>query len=124
MVGGDGIEYRDRPSRKTADPFEGSGPGESSARQVVLERDPDRTPHLHPRSEEVVYVAEGSGRVWIDGEFHEVSAGSWVRIPPSTPHATIPTEGDRMTLICFFPHPHFEDNIEELDIVIQQEENP
>ena len=117
VVGGDGIHYEDRPGRRTADPFAG-GAGPSSARQVILEPVTTRNPHRHPHSEEIVYVAEGEGRVWLDGTFHSVGPGSWYRIPQGTPHATLAGPGQRMLLICFFPHESLDHNIEELDLVL------
>ncbi len=118
VVNGDDIVYQDRPTRLSADPFASSGRGESSARQVILEPVPQRTPHLHPHSEEVVFVAEGRGEVWIDGVRHPVQAGSWVRVPAGTPHATMAAPGEPMRLICFFPHDDLEQNIEELDLLL------
>ncbi len=118
VVNGEDLIYEDRPTRRSADPF-ADIPTESSARRVILEPGP-RTPHLHPHSEEIVYVAEGRGRVWIDGVQHPVRSGSWVRIPPGTPHATLAHE--TLTLICFFPHESLDHNIEELDLPLEIEE--
>lgn len=118
IVHGDRVVYHDRPGRRTADPFDGV-PGPSSARQVILEPVVSRSPHRHPHSEEIVFVASGRGRVWIDGEFHPVGPGSWYRIPAGTPHATLADAGERMSLICFFPHESLDDNIEELDVILE-----
>ncbi|MGH8871360.1 MAG: cupin domain-containing protein [Acidimicrobiia bacterium] len=120
VVNGPDLLYEDRPARRIANPFAESGPGESSARQVILHPVDRRSPHLHPHSEEVVYVIEGSGRVWIDGESHPVRPGSWVRIPAGTPHATLAAEP--MLLACFFPHHDLAQNIEELDVVIETDQ--
>ncbi len=122
VVDGVDLVFHQFPGRRTADPFAGREPGQSSARRVILEPVPTRTPHRHPHSEEVYFVAEGRGRVWIDGEQHPLQPGSWVRVPPGVPHATLPYE--RMTLVCFFPHPRLEDNIEELDTVLEVKEEP
>ncbi len=121
VVPGDAIRFVPLPGRMSADPFAGD-PGESSARQVVLEPTSGRSPHRHPLTEEVVYVAEGRGCVWLDGEFHPVQAGSWVRIPVGTPHATLADPGERLSLICFFPHGDLANNIEELDQPLDEHE--
>jgi quercetin dioxygenase-like cupin family protein len=119
VVGPDELRFRDFPGRTTSDPFKEAGQGASTVRQVVIEYVPSRSPHLHPQSEEIVYVVAGTGRVWLDGVFHAVGPGSWYRIPPRTPHATMADRGERLSLVCFFPHDDFPNNIQELDMVIE-----
>ncbi len=118
VVHGDEIVYQDRPTRRSADPFAAPGPGAASARQVLLDYVPRRTAHIHPHSEEVYYVIRGHGEIWVDGARHRVQAGTWVRIPARAPHATMAAPGEQMELICFFPHPDLEENIEELDLAL------
>jgi quercetin dioxygenase-like cupin family protein len=89
---------------------------------VAIEYVSSRSPHLHPQSEEIVYVVAGTGRVWLDGVFHAVGPGTWYRIPARTPHATLADPGERMSLVCFFPHNDFANNIQELDLVIESED--
>lgn len=122
VVGPHELDFRDFPGRATADPFKESGKGESTVRQVVIEHVEARSPHRHPLSEEIVHVVEGNGQVWLDGVYHQVGPGSWYRIPTGTPHATLADPGERMSLICFFPHNDFGDNIEELDLVLTGDE--
>jgi quercetin dioxygenase-like cupin family protein len=119
VVGPDELDFRDFPGRSTADPFKKAGQGASTVRQVVIEHVPSRSPHLHPQSEEIVYVVAGHGRVWIDGVVHPVAPGSWYRIPAGTPHATMADPDERMSLVCFFPHADFANNIEELDLLLE-----
>ena len=122
VVGPGELEFRDFPGRSTADPFKMAGRGASTVRQVVIEHVPTRSPHLHPQSEEIVYVVAGRGRVWLDGVTHVVGPGSWYRIPAGTPHATMADPGERMSLVCFFPHDDFASNIEELDMLLEADE--
>jgi quercetin dioxygenase-like cupin family protein len=122
VVGPDELNFRDFPGRSTADPFKTAAQGASTVRQVVIEHVPSRSPHLHPHSEEIVYVVAGHGRVWLDGVTHPVGPGSWYRIPPGTPHATMADPDERMSLVCFFPHDDFANNIEELDLVLEIDE--
>ena len=122
VIGPDDLRFRDFAGRATSDPFHEAGPGSSTVRQVVIEYVPSRSPHMHPQSEEIVYVVAGKGRVWLDGVFHPVQPGSWYRIPARTPHATLADRGERMSLVCFFPHDDFANNIEELGLVIDAEE--
>ena len=70
-------------------------------------------------TKEIVYVVAGRGRVWLDGVFHPVGPGSWYRIPARTPHATMADPGERMSLVCFFPHDDFANNIEELEVSLE-----
>jgi quercetin dioxygenase-like cupin family protein len=122
VVGPDDLAFRDFPGRSTADPFKVAGQGASTVRQVVIEHVESRSPHRHPHSEEVVYVVSGRGRVWLDGTFHDVGPGTWYRIPTGLPHATVADPGERMSLVCFFPHDEFASNIEELDQLLEEEE--
>ena len=122
VVGPGQLDFRDFPGRSTADPFKSAGQGASTVRQVVIEHVPTRSPHLHPQSEEIVYVVAGRGRVWLDGVLHPVGPGSWYRIPAGTPHATMADPDERMSLVCFFPHDDFANNIEELDILLETDE--
>ena len=119
VVGPDELRFRDFPGRTTSDPFKEAGQGASTVRQVVIEYVPTRSPHLHPQSEEIVYVVAGTGRLWLDGTFHSVGPGSWYRIPARTPHATLADRGERLSLVCFFPNDDFPNNIKELDMVIE-----
>jgi quercetin dioxygenase-like cupin family protein len=122
VVGPGDLSFRDFPGRTTADPFKAAGQGESTVREVVIEHVPSRSPHLHPISEEIVYVVAGRGQVWLDGTFHPVGPGTWYRIPSGTPHATLAAPGERLSLVCFFPHDHFAENIEELDMHLEYPE--
>ena len=122
VVGPEDLDFRDFPGRSTADPFEMAGQGASTVRQVIIEHVPSRSPHRHPHSEEIVYVVAGRGRLWLDGVLHPVGPGSWYRIPAGTPHATIADPDERMSLVCFFPHDDFANNIEELDVVLEADE--
>lgn len=122
VVRPDQLQFRDFPGRSTSDPFREAGPGASTVRQVAIDYVPARSPHLHPQSEEIVYVVAGRGRVWLDGVFFAVEPGSWYRIPARTPHATLADRGERLSLVCFFPHDDFANNIEELELVIEAEQ--
>lgn len=104
--------FRELPGRLSADPFAGVDDADASVRLVRLAPGSDRRPHRHPRSTEVVYVAEGSGRAWQDGEVQPVSAGDVVLVSRGVPHMTVPDTA--MLLVCFFPDPDLATNLEEL----------
>lgn len=104
--------FRELPGRLSADPLAGVADAGASVRLVRLVPGSDRRPHRHPRSAEVMYVAEGSGRAWQDGEVQPASAGDVVLIPRGVPHMTVPESA--MLLVCFFPDPDLATNLEEL----------
>jgi putative monooxygenase len=116
------LEFVDLPGRRSANPLK-AVLSDASVRIVELERTAGRTAHLHPFSDEIVYVAAGSGEMWIDGERHPVTTGDVVHIPARTAHATIPSDGQTMRLVCFFPHPHLPDNITDTDIQVTEKGN-
>jgi quercetin dioxygenase-like cupin family protein len=117
VIPGDSLHFDTLPGRDSADPLAGVDAA-GSARIVRLARTAGRTAHIHPHSEEVVYVRAGTGAVWIDGISTPVTEGDMVHIPRGLPHATVPDEGQDMELICFFPHPDLAANIESTDIAV------
>ena len=121
VVGPDELRFRDFPGRTTSDPFKEAGRVHRPCGRWMIESSRPGL-SLHPQSEEIVYVVAGTGRVWLDGVFHSVGPGSWYRIPARTPHATMADQGERLSLVCFFPHDDFPNNIEELDIVIEADQ--
>lgn len=106
--------YAELVGRLSADPLADADAGSCSVRVVRVPPGP-RTPHRHPHSVEIVYVASGSGRVWEGDEITPVEQGDLVLIPVGTPHATVCTGTPDLVLVCFFPHPDLAGNIEELD---------
>lgn len=109
----DDVAFRELPGRRSADPLAGVEDTGASVRLVRLVPGTARTPHRHPRSVEVVYVAEGSGRTWQDGAVQPVSVGDVVLVPRGVPHMTV--ADTPMLLVCFFPDPDLATNLEELD---------
>src|SRR5262245_30684326 len=49
-------------------------------------------PHYHPRTEEIYYILEGSGRMQIGEEHRDVGPGDAIAIPPGDIH-TITNNG-------------------------------
>lgn len=117
VVGHARLRFEQLAGRRSADPLDGVDAA-SSVRIVRLRRAPDRRAHVHPRSEEIVYVVAGSGHVWIDGVTEPVEAGDVIRIPPGAAHATLPDSGADMELVCFFPDPDLASNTTETTIIV------
>jgi quercetin dioxygenase-like cupin family protein len=111
---GTDLSYVLLPGRRSADPFPLGVADPCSLRVVRIPRGP-RTPHRHPHSWEVVYVAEGNGRIWEGEHATVVGAGDVAAIPPGVPHATVCTGRSELVLVCFFPHPDLSGNLEELE---------
>ncbi|MES2191329.1 MAG: cupin domain-containing protein [Pseudomonadota bacterium] len=50
--------------------------------------------HMHPKTDEIQYIIEGSGAMWLGGERKEFKAGSLIIIPKGTAHGgTLVTSG-------------------------------
>lgn len=50
--------------------------------------------HLHAKSDEIQYIIEGSGAMWLGGERKEFKAGTLIIIPKGTAHGgTLVTSG-------------------------------
>lgn len=103
-------DFRQLPGRLSADPLAGVADTGASVRLVRLVPGTDRRPHRHPRSTEVVYVVEGSGRAWQEGEERPVSAGDVILVPRGVPHMTV--ADTPMLLVCFFPDADLATNLE------------
>lgn len=50
--------------------------------------------HIHPKTDEIQYIIEGSGAMWLGNERKEFKAGSLIIIPKGTAHGgTLVTSG-------------------------------
>ena len=58
--------------------------------------------HSHPEGEEVIYIIEGKGRVWIDGKVSEVVQGSAILFKKGSVHMLQNSGEQNMKVICFF----------------------
>lgn len=111
-----GADFVELPGRRSANPLPAALGGSAGVSVRVVEIPPGpRSPHRHPHSCEVVYVAAGNGRVWEGDRSTPVAAGDVVLVEAGVPHATVCTSPEPMRLVCFFPHPKLSDNLEELD---------
>lgn len=108
-----GLDFRELVGRRSADPLPGWAAESCSVRVVRIEPGP-RTPHRHPRSVEIAYVAEGSGVAWEGDGRTEVTAGDLLVVPAGVPHATVATSPGGLLLVCFFPVGDLASNLEEL----------
>ena len=56
--------------------------------------------HYHRTTEELYLFTAGRGRLRLDDETSEVTAGDCVVIPPGTPHKLWNTGAEPLTLLC------------------------
>lgn len=53
---------------------------------IVIEPGKSSTRHYHKRMEEIYYIVDGIGRMWLGDSEHEVMGGSAIFIPINVPH--------------------------------------
>lgn len=63
-----------------------------------------RTPHAHATMEEIIFVLEGRGKIWVEGEVADIGPGDAVLIPAGLRHMTVNPGQGPLRLACFFPH--------------------
>ena len=60
--------------------------------------------HMHPKTDEIQYIIEGSGAMWLGNERKEFKPGTLIIIPKGTAHAgTIVTNGPVKALVVKIP---------------------
>jgi len=56
--------------------------------------------HYHPKTEEIYYITQGTGRMRIEDELREVKPGDAIAIPPGRKHKIWNTGTDTLRLLC------------------------
>jgi|SRR6185295_8013728 mannose-6-phosphate isomerase-like protein (cupin superfamily) len=56
--------------------------------------------HYHMQTEEIYYIAAGTGRMRIEGETRDVKTGDAIAIPPGQKHKIWNTGKTTLTLLC------------------------
>ena len=60
--------------------------------------------HMHPNTDEIQYILEGSGAMWLGGERKEFKAGTLIVIPKGTAHGgTLVASGPVKAIAIKFP---------------------
>jgi mannose-6-phosphate isomerase-like protein (cupin superfamily) len=60
--------------------------------------------HIHPKTDEIQYIIEGSGAMWLGAERKEFKPGTLIVIPKGTPHGgTIVTSGPVKAMVIKIP---------------------
>lgn len=68
----------------------------------VLPGEAVKPAHSHPKSEELIYIITGSGKVMIDDKVGDVRAGSAILFEEGKVHMLKNTGEVEMKVICFF----------------------
>lgn len=55
--------------------------------------------HVHQYHTEVVTILEGTGRMYLGGDYFDVAKGDHIVIPPNTPHAVTTTSGKPLKVL-------------------------
>ena len=61
--------------------------------------------HAHKDIEEVIYIVEGQGQAWIDGEFVDFNKGDAVFFPANSKHQVRNTSDDMLVTASIFSAP-------------------
>ena len=56
--------------------------------------------HYHPKTEEIYYITQGTGRMRIEGELRDVKPGDAIAIPPGKKHKIWNTGNETLHLLC------------------------
>ena len=71
--------------------------------------------HMHPKTDEIQYILEGSGAMWLGGERKEFKPGTIIIIPKGTAHGgTLVTSGPVKAIAIKIP-PQPKDDVVFLD---------
>ena len=63
----------------------------------------DSVRHYHRDTAEVYYILEGHGKIELDGDWHDVTPGTTVHIPPGTRHRLVSETGVRTVVVAIPP---------------------
>lgn len=76
-----------------------------------------RPAHSHPKSEELIYIITGKGKVMIENEVGPVRAGTAVLFEQGKVHMLKNTGDQEMKVICFFAPATSMDNYKMFDSI-------
>lgn len=69
----------------------------------TLEPEMQLNPHVHDDFDQLVYIVEGRCNYYVDGEPHEMTAGSMMLVPAGSAHYIEPLDGPCLNLDIFTP---------------------
>ena len=95
--------HRDvEPGVRTRTTLVGKGTGNENVAAIIVEYEPGAEPggiHHHERRESAYIVLEGSATIELNGEKHEINAGTVVNITPGDTHGFVKVGSDGFKMI-------------------------
>ena len=70
--------------------------------------------HMHPNTNEIQYILEGTGTIWLGDKEVQVKPGDLVIIPKGTPHAGTKPDGRPSKAIAIKTPPQAKDDVKML----------
>jgi len=102
MVDLAGLKHGDIPT--TPNPEMNSKPLVVTDNATVAVQSGNVAKHVHPKTDEIQYIIEGSGAMWLGSERREFKPGTLIIIPKGMPHAgTIVSSGPVKALAIKIP---------------------
>ena len=85
-------------------------PGSSSTNgcsiaEACVRRGEETESHLHRRSQEIYYILEGAGTMWLGEEQIIIRPGDAILIPPAVPHR-VRAESRHLRILCISTPPY------------------
>jgi mannose-6-phosphate isomerase-like protein (cupin superfamily) len=71
--------------------------------------------HMHPNTNEIQYILEGTGTIWLGDKEVKVKPGDLVVIPKGTPHGGTKPDGRTIKAIAIKTPPQAPDDVKLLD---------
>jgi mannose-6-phosphate isomerase-like protein (cupin superfamily) len=104
------LKHADLP--KTANPEMNNRPLVITDVGTVAVQSGNVAKHMHPKTDEIQYIIEGSGAMWLGGERKEFKPGTLIIIPKGTAHAgTIVADGPVKALAIKLPPQPADDTV-------------
>ncbi|KJS82873.1 MAG: hypothetical protein JM58_13765 [Peptococcaceae bacterium BICA1-8] len=102
------IQYKEAQNRKIAELASAQVLDSQGVTCRLVEVNPvsstePRSPHIHLDIEETIYVLEGEGEVWFDGNVEKIFPNDLVLIPKQEKHMILNTTNKPLKILCFFP---------------------
>ena len=75
-----------------------------------LDSQKETKPNVHPVSEELFYILKGKGKIIVEDEMGEISAGMSIYIPPNVSHVFVNTGEEPLEFILMHSPPEREED--------------
>jgi mannose-6-phosphate isomerase-like protein (cupin superfamily) len=77
-----------------------------SLAEATLPPGASTAPHVHPSTEEIYYILQGTGRMVLGAEQREVGPGDGILIPPGTRHTICNIGAAPLVFLCCCAPPY------------------